>query len=1174
MDRKTCWPFVFSRRRSQTVGAVQMFLFQEDAMVANVRISLVVVLVLVATALALSSPSVGATISNPLYNAPHSGVAKPENAPTPAKPGAEPTPASEAVLDMRITPVEDGSGGFLVKWKTATPVKGWIEYGANPDHLDQVAHDVRGPKAVDTAHWVLVKDVQPDAEYFFVVVADGKKYENHGARFQVRRPALDKGKAVPQPVAEPQSGPQTGAEPTPAPEGEVIAEPVVESEANPTQPSPDTVQGTAVEIDGWKFYTDTAAGISLKYPSSWILHPGNYIDSSRSFYEIRIDHSYTPLYRGIAVLVEKNSQNLDPKAFIQQQAARVFVDATDLHLTVENTNVAGLSAAKVLGMPGAGNVAVFVARGSLMYRFALEEGCCGVGVEPQNEAVFNEMLRTIEFKNVAGNFLSSPKDTHTIKPEEGARDQLSPSAADSFRYPLDGNRSPGWDYAAHPNWNGAPDCYYPTPWRSLYHAGEDWMAAAGTTVYAVADGTVSWYDPGYSYKPGRVVIVRHTLPDNSTIYSMYGHLNSVYVSLQNPTVRKGDRIGTVIYQDNNSHLHWEMRYFRDGSNLCSNRNAHPGVPGPGYTADHPDNRGYTHPSRFVQNHQGGQPPAAPSNLRATAIDATHIRLDWSDNSNNESGFTINNGVADVATVGANTTSYTVGGLAPGSYSCYHVRAFNNYGTSAWTPGWACATTPAAGCGGLAESPHPYADNYNNTWTLTNPDTNATSTRIHFSRLETESGWDYVYVRDGNNNQINSFTGNYSSGVWSGTVPGRTVKVQLTSDGSVTAWGFCVDRIETVSTGGQPPAAPSNLRATAIDATHIRLDWSDNSNNESGFTINNGVADVATVGANTTSYTVGGLAPGSYSCYHVRAFNNYGTSAWTPGWACATTPPTTCTDDAQFVGQSPYLTVNPGQSFSIYFEVRNSGTCTWSRSNNYYLAFIQGDRMGVNTRQELSRDVSPNSNYRWNIDGMTAPFTPGTYQTWWRVTHNGNSFGPWMYIQVTVVSISSGNLAQNKPSWATSQESSAYEARYGNDGNMGTRWSSQISSSLGWQWYKVDLGSAQAFNRFVVRWEAAYGARYWVAWCDNNCTNNDNSNWSGFERWLSSRQDDVVDFNSERHRYVGVLMIERAPRMNNYSIWEFEVYNRTAATMSEVLGQPQPLPSSGEMLPGTEPDVNR
>lgn len=87
----------------------------------------------------------------------------------------------------------------------------------------------------------------------------------------------------------------------------------------------------------------------------------------------------------------------------------------------------------------------------------------------------------------------------------------------------------------------------------------------------------------------------------------------------------------------------------------------------------------------------------------------------------------------------------------------------------------------------------------------------------------------------------------------------------------------------------PPAAPSNLQATAISSTRVRLDWQDNAPNEAGFTIYEESSFVAMVAANVTSYTVEGLEPDSYYCFHIRAFNSYGNSAWTD-WACATTPP--------------------------------------------------------------------------------------------------------------------------------------------------------------------------------------------------------------------------------------------------------------------------------------------
>ncbi len=82
-----------------------------------------------------------------------------------------------------------------------------------------------------------------------------------------------------------------------------------------------------------------------------------------------------------------------------------------------------------------------------------------------------------------------------------------------------------------------------------------------------------------------------------------------------------------------------------------------------------------------------------------------------------------------------------------------------------------------------------------------------------------------------------------------------------------------------------PAAPSDLQATPISWSQIQLDWQDDSSNETGFEIYGGV----TVEPDTTSYTVTGLAPESYHCFMVRAFNEYGSSDWSD-WACTTTSP--------------------------------------------------------------------------------------------------------------------------------------------------------------------------------------------------------------------------------------------------------------------------------------------
>ena len=100
---------------------------------------------------------------------------------------------------------------------------------------------------------------------------------------------------------------------------------------------------------------------------------------------------------------------------------------------------------------------------------------------------------------------------------------------------------------------------------------------------------------------------------------------------------------------------------------------------------------------------------------------------------------------------------------------------------------------------------------------------------------------------------------------------------------------------TVTQGTPPtsvPAAPSNLTATAVDPHDIRLNWQDNSDNETGLGINNGVIS-KDAPANSTTYTWSGLAPGTYMCFKIRAYNSAGDSAWDPNvspwYVCTTTP---------------------------------------------------------------------------------------------------------------------------------------------------------------------------------------------------------------------------------------------------------------------------------------------
>ena len=96
------------------------------------------------------------------------------------------------------------------------------------------------------------------------------------------------------------------------------------------------------------------------------------------------------------------------------------------------------------------------------------------------------------------------------------------------------------------------------------------------------------------------------------------------------------------------------------------------------------------PKDFVPPSQlySGVAPAIPTGLTVVAASGTTTNVNWNDNSNNETGFTLertnpDNSVVDV-TLPPNTTSYQDSGLTPGSTYSYKIRANNFVANSAYT----------------------------------------------------------------------------------------------------------------------------------------------------------------------------------------------------------------------------------------------------------------------------------------------------------------------------------------------------------------------------------------------------------------------------------------------------------------------------------------------------------
>jgi Bacterial pre-peptidase C-terminal domain/Fibronectin type III domain len=106
---------------------------------------------------------------------------------------------------------------------------------------------------------------------------------------------------------------------------------------------------------------------------------------------------------------------------------------------------------------------------------------------------------------------------------------------------------------------------------------------------------------------------------------------------------------------------------------------------------------------------------------------------------------------------------------------------------------------------------------------------------------------------------------------------------------------------------QVPGAPTNLTATAISSSAIRLNWTDNASNETGFSVEQRVNGVfiqvpGTVAANATSVEITGLSANQTATFRIRALGAAGNSDYS-NEATATTfgsGPTTCTPSSTTV----------------------------------------------------------------------------------------------------------------------------------------------------------------------------------------------------------------------------------------------------------------------------------
>lgn len=281
------------------------------------------------------------------------------------------------------------------------------------------------------------------------------------------------------------------------------------------------------------------------------------------------------------------------------------------------------------------------------------------------------------------------------------------------------------------------------------------------------------------------------------------------------------------------------------------------------------------------------PPAAPPSLAARPATLTSIHLTWVDGGDSEAGFTLSRrsrvpgkawgAWADLAKPAANTTSFTDMGVEAGTSYEYRLNACNDFGCSPWTitPAVAIPSAPPVRPSGLAARGVPIAQA---ALTWTDASTNEALFELMRSELSTDGTWTEYAIRA----NLPADSRSYRD---TALAPARTYRYQLRA----CSVAGCSAPVTSGNVTLPPiPAAPSELTATALSMTAVRVQWKDVSTTETSFTLARALVsstglvgvftDLATLPANGVRYDNARVPPATYQ-YRIQSCNVAGCSPW-------------------------------------------------------------------------------------------------------------------------------------------------------------------------------------------------------------------------------------------------------------------------------------------------------
>jgi len=270
------------------------------------------------------------------------------------------------------------------------------------------------------------------------------------------------------------------------------------------------------------------------------------------------------------------------------------------------------------------------------------------------------------------------------------------------------------------------------------------------------------------------------------------------------------------------------------------------------------------------------PPKNPSGLASKEITKNSVIMSWIDNSDDEDGFEIEKSKGNddlfrvIDTIEADVTEFHDYGLFPGSTYYYRIRAFNQIGYSGYSNIIHINTLPLEiPVPPVLESIDILSESYVK---LKWKDYSNNESGFRIERADDSSEFVLIHTT-GSNDTV------YTDSLLN---PGINYYYRIKSfnnDGFSSysnVLGVLLEKPEL-------PAAPSYLKAKTKDFNSITLEWTDNSENETGFIIKRAHEHekefkiIKTLHINETSFTDKDLESNNIYCYMVNAINNTGES---------------------------------------------------------------------------------------------------------------------------------------------------------------------------------------------------------------------------------------------------------------------------------------------------------